>query len=137
MRGHDASEKIWAARFSPTPVTAACRGGFVDDDLREARTLRRELLPKPVGHVLDGRIGETGNFVQVAVIEILEQWPHGLADVRVIIEPTGLGIDLALHAHFHFETVPVHLTAFVPFRRTGQRLRGLEGKVFGQSNSHF
>jgi hypothetical protein len=43
--------------------------GLVNYDLRESGQIRRELLPEPVSHVLDGWILEAGHLVQVPVIE--------------------------------------------------------------------
>src|SRR5947209_3452086 len=86
---------------------------FVDDDLAQARALRREPLPKPRGHVFDGWIFQAGNLVEIAVIEVLDQRSHRVADLRVIVKPSGRRIDLALDAHLHLEAVPVHPAALV------------------------
>jgi len=93
--------------------------------------MRREFLPEPGRHSFDSWIFEARNIVQVRVIQLVYQWLHRVADPRVIVDPTCLRIDFAFNRHFHFETVSMHLAAFVARRRFWQCLRGLKKEVLG------
>ena len=137
----DWSGRRLEARRSMIPslpaIAAPRRRRLVDDDLGEARTLRRELFPKPRGHVFDRRIFESGDFIQVGMIKHLHERLHRPADDGMIVKPSRRGIGPAFHAHFDLKTMPVHLPAFVTLRRTRQSLRGFEGEVFGEANFHW
>ena len=106
------------------------------DDFTEAGALRLELLPKPRRHIFNGRILETFDVVEVRMIEPLHERLHGGTNLSVIVNPTGLWIDLAFDRDLQFKTVPMHPTAFVSFRGTGQSLGRFEGEILGESRSH-
>lgn len=118
-----------ASRLSSVINTARGRR-FVDDDFAKAGALRLELSPKPRGHVLNRWVFQTAELVQISVIEHLNDRFHGGADVRVIVNPAGAGVDFAFHGNFDLETMPMHPSAFVALRGLGQRLRSFEGEIF-------
>lgn len=118
-----------------TQRAPGCRG-FMHDNFSQSRTLRRELLPKPSAHVFNGRVLKSRNLVQVAMIHPLQQWPHRLGNIGMIIKPAGRRIALPFHRDFHFKTVPVHPAALMSLRCVGQGLCSLEGKILGQTKFH-
>lgn len=100
------------------------------DYFAKAGTEWLKFLPKPRRHVFDRRIVEPGDFVEIRMVEALNERLHGRSNLRVVIKPAGHRIDLAFHGNFDFETVSMHSAAFVAFRRIGQRLGRLESKIF-------
>lgn len=119
-----------------TPINAARSGCFVHHDFAKAGTERLKFLPKPRCHVFDRRIIESSDFVEIRVIELLQERFHRRANFSVIIKPAGRRIDVAFHRDFDFETVPVHPAAFVTLGRIRQCLGRFESKIFYQANPH-
>lgn len=112
------------------------RRRFVDHDLRQAREIGCEFLPEPVGHILNRRVLQTGNLIEIAVIKLIYDRLHKLADTRMVVEPAGRLVDFAFDRDLHFEAVPMHLPALMTLRGARKGLRGFEHEVFGQSNFH-
>ena len=108
----------------------------MDGDLRQPRKLGLKVTPKPCRHQFDRGIFQPRQVVQVSVIEHLEEGIHGTTDPRMIVNPAGLGIDLPINRNLHFETVPVHLAAFVADGYFREGLGGLESEVLDQAGSH-
>lgn len=137
---HEARKLAREARLpsvSLRAAKAATRGGsFVHDDLGKAGQLRGKFRPEPDAHIFDGRIFEAGDFVEVGMVEHVEQRLHRAGNIRVIVEPAGLRIGLALDADLQLEAVPVHPAALVALGRGRQSLRGLKLKILGKSESH-
>ena len=105
-------------------------------NFRQTGQRRRKLDPEPFAHVLDGGIFQPLDFVEIAVVELFHQRFHRLADFGVIVNPARLGVALAFHRNLQLEAVAVHLLAFVTSRGLGQRLRGLEIEIFGETELH-
>jgi len=124
------------SRLKLAAEDATRAGRFVDDDLAQARQLRSEFPPEPGSHVLDGGIFKAFDLIEIRVIEPLHEWVHGTADFCVVINPANLRIDIALDGDFHFETVPMHLRAFVRGRQAGECLGSFEAEVFDDSAFH-
>jgi hypothetical protein len=98
--------------------------------------LGSESLPKPAGHVFDGRILQAWDLIEIGMIEHLRERAHCSADGGMIEEPAGFRIDGALDGNLHLKTVPVHLAALVALRSEGQCLGGFECEIFGQADLH-
>lgn len=89
------------------------------DDLAEARALGFQFLPKPFSHVLNRWVLQALNVVEVCVVEGFQKWSHGLADLRMVVNPAGFWIDVSLDRHFDFKTMSVHSATFVTLRGVG------------------
>ena len=107
------------------------------DDLAEARALGFQFLPKPFSHVLNRWILQALNFIQVCVVENFQKWFHGLADLRMVVNPAGFWIDVSLDRHFDFKTMSVHPATFVTLRGVGQSLCRFESEVLRQARAHM
>src|SRR5437762_13319707 len=57
-------------------IHAARRRRFVHDNFTKTWAKRFQLFPKPCRHVLDGRIFQARNFVEIRMIELLHNWLH-------------------------------------------------------------
>ena len=115
---------------------AACGGGFVDDDLAEPGAIGLQFFPKPRSHVLDGGIFEAGGFVEIGVVELVDERVHGPADLCVIVDPADFGIYLAFDGDLNPEAVAMHLFTFVIAGEVGQGLGGFEAEFFDESGAH-
>ena len=109
----------------------------MNDDFAEAGQLRGEPAPEPCGHVFDGGVFQTFDFVQIGVVEEFNDRMHRAADFRMIIEPADVLIDHALDADFQLEAVAVHALAFVVSWQRGEGLGGFKSEVLGDSAFHF
>ena len=69
----------------------------MNDDLTEARAAGSKLFPEPGSHQLDGRIFEARDIVQVGVIQLRYERFHRLAYQSVIVNPSGLPVNLSLN----------------------------------------
>ncbi len=98
-------------------------------DLAKAGTERLKFLPEPRGHVFNRRIIQPRDFVEIGVIELLDERLHRRADLGVIVKPAGRWIDGAFHRNLDFETVPVHPPALVALGRIRQRLGRFKIKI--------
>ena len=104
------------------PITASDGRGFMDHYLAEAGALRNQLIPYPYGKILKRRILKSVDFIQVPVVELLDDFPGRLADLRVIVKPAHFRIDLPLDGNLKAETVAVHPPAFMPGRHMRQHM---------------
>ena len=109
----------------------------MDDHFAEAGAIRGEPSPEPDGEIFECRIFQAFDVVEAAVIELVDDFPRGLADFRMVIEPAHFRVHLALDRNFHAETVAVHPSAFVPRRHVRQNMGRLETEIPGQSNFHL
>ena len=117
-------------------INATSGRGLVNDDLNQAREIGRKFFPKPAGHDLDGGVFQAGNFVEIAMIEQLDQGVHRPADLGVIVNPTRGGIDLALDDDLDLETVAMHGSALMTSGDVGERLGGFKTIIFGKAGFH-
>src|SRR5687768_1737357 len=58
---------------------------FMHDDLTESGAKRLQLLPEPGRHVFDRWVLQAGNFVEIGMIELLQNRFHRGADFGVIV----------------------------------------------------
>ena len=80
-----------------TAIGAASGWRFVNDDFAEAWTEGAKFFPEPGSHQLDGRIFEARDIVQVGVIQLRYERFHRFAYQRVIVNPSGLPVNLSLN----------------------------------------
>jgi uncharacterized SAM-binding protein YcdF (DUF218 family) len=95
------------------------RRRFVNDDFAEPRAIRLQLAPEPCRHELDRWILKTFDFVQVRMIQQLQQRTHRIRDLRMVIHPAHVFIHLSFHRNLKLKTVPMHETTLMPLRRIG------------------
>jgi hypothetical protein len=108
----------------------------MDYDLAETRATGFEPFPQPRRHVLDGRVLQTLNIVQIRMIELFDERFHRRADASVVVEPAGHRVNFPLDRNLNLETVAMHSPAFVFRRDIRKRLRGFESEILCQTNSH-
>src|SRR5690606_19535225 len=95
-----------------------------------------EPLPEPGREHLARRVLEALDFVQVVVIQQLEEGLPGLVDHRVIDEPARAGVRLALDGEVDLEAVAVQARTFVARGHLGQAVGGFEVQVADESDFH-
>lgn len=108
----------------------------MQDDFAETGKLRSQLLPQPGTHVFDGGVFQTFDLVEIGMIELLHERLHRFGNLCVIVNPADVWIGLAFDGDLQLEGVAVHLGAFVFAGEIGQRLSGLETKVFDDACAH-
>ena len=111
--------------------------GLVEDNLAQSGALRGQFSPEPGAHVFDSGIFQAFNLVEIGMVQLFQQWGHRLADLRVIVDPANLRIDLSLNRNLDLEAVPVHFLALVILRNVGQCLGRFECEIFGQACTHI
>src|SRR5687768_2128184 len=117
-------------------VFAARVARLEDGDLHEWRKLRLHLIPDPLRKVLARRVLETGEVVQVIVVEpIVERLPDGV-DLTVVDEPTGRGVDRTRDRDLDLEGMTVQAPALVALGDLGQKVSRFEAKLVDEANLH-
>jgi len=108
----------------------------VDHNFGEPGQLGIQLFPKPICHQLDRGVFQSGDIVEVRVVELLHNRSHGSTNERMIVKPSGLRIHFALDGNFDSECVAVDAGTLVASRDFGQTLRGFDNKIFGEADLH-
>ena len=116
-------------RLLVADVLAAACACFVDADLGQLRQERLELLPDPFREVLAGRILETGNVIQIVVVEAFIERLEYRFDFGEITYPAGMRINIALQIDSDLEGMAMQATAFVSL--------GYMRKPMGRLESEF
>lgn len=83
-------------------------------------------VPDPNGEVFEGRVFQSGDIVQVTMIELLDDLLGCLADLGMIIEPAQLRVDFAFHRDLDAKTMAMDASTFVPRRHVGKHMGGFE-----------
>lgn len=102
----------------------------MDDDARQQRQARLELGPDPAREILAGRIVETGNVIEIVMVELFEQRRERGFDVGEVHDPAEFRIERSAHVHFDVERVSVQPRAFVPGRHLRQPVCGFDTECF-------
>jgi hypothetical protein len=84
-------------RFLLAAVDAARGRCFVHHDFAKTRKLRFQFLPEPFSHFFNRRVLQALDVIEIGVIQQFHQRFHCVADSGVIVNPSGLWIDIALH----------------------------------------
>src|SRR5258708_875297 len=111
-------------------IFAATGTGFMYDDTRQAGEPRLEPAPDPHRQHLAGRVLESGDVVEVAVVEGLEGVLHRGAEVGKVAHPAGVGGYRASHVNADDKGVTVEAGTLVLRRHVGQAMRGLDAERF-------
>ena len=101
------------------------------NDLAETWALAFQLSPEPLRHVFNRWVLQAYDLVEVRVVEYFQKWLHGLADLGVVVNPSGFRIDVPIDRHFNLKTVSVYAAAFVTFWGLRQSLCRFESEVLG------
>ena len=126
MAGSDA-----CALLSLSAIDAARSGCFVHNDLAETWALAFQFSPEPLRHVFNRWVLQAFNVVEVRMVEYFQKWLHGLADLGVVVNPSGFRIDVPVDRHFDFKTVSVYAATFVTLWSLRQSLCRFESEVLG------
>jgi hypothetical protein len=98
----------------------------------EAGELRSEFFQSQPAIISMVGFSSLGDVVQVAVVDLLKDRLHRGADERMVVEPAGFGIDLALDRDFDRESVAVESLAHLcPAGTLVRALGGFEDEIFG------
>ena len=109
-----------------TAVDALGGAGFGDDNLLEDGKSGFQLVPDPFGDVLAGGVFETGDFIEVMVVQLLPVGFEGLGNFRVVDQPAQLLVAVAFDHDLGAEAVAVKAAALVVFRQVRQQVCGFE-----------
>ena len=99
---------------------------------RDARDLWQfglQSLPNPSCQVFACGILETGNLVQIPMIERVVQWLPAPVEVGKIKKPARIFVDGTRNRDLNFETMPMKSRALVSFRNTRKTMRRFEPKL--------
>lgn len=97
-------------------------------DLAQGRQCWLEGFPNPHCQPFAGRIFQTGNVIEAAMIQLREDRLERRFHFGEIHDPTRIGRGLAAHMHFDAKRMAMHTRAFVPGRHTRQPVRSFELK---------
>src|SRR5205085_3955752 len=113
---------------SVAAVDAAGGAGLAYDDAVEQRQRRLEPLPDPLREPLAGRIVEPLDLVQIAMVELVEQWLEGGLHVCEVHHPPEPRVDRSGDVNLDLERMPMHARALVSVRHVRQPMRRLDLK---------
>src|SRR5438552_243692 len=68
--------------YSASAIDTPRRTGFGHNYLRQQRESGFEFLPDPDGNVFAGGVFETGNFVEIKMVQLFPDWMEGFGDIR-------------------------------------------------------
>jgi hypothetical protein len=102
----------------------------VQDDTGKQRHLGFDLIPKPDGDALAGRILKAGQVIEQMMIELLDQGLYHPFEIGKIHDPAKMGIKWAIHIYPQTIGMPVDAPALVLLRYMRQKVGGVEGEVF-------
>ena len=117
---------------SVSAVFAATGAGFVDPDAGQLGKERFELLPDPFGDNFAGGVFQTGNIVQIVMVELLVEWLEDRFDLRKIPNPAGVRVDLAFDIDGNAEGMAMQAPTFMPLGYMGEAVGRFENKLFEQ-----
>ena len=102
----------------------------MDDHLAQRAERRLETTPDPDRELFAGRILQTGNVVEAAMIDLVEDRRESGLDVGEIHHPARVRLRFTRNMDFHAERMPVHSRAFVARRDIRQAVRRLDLEYF-------
>ena len=104
--------------------------GFGYHDFREQGQAGDEPVPNPEGNLFAGGVFESGDLVEVAMVELFPERTEGGGDVGVVDQPAEVRIAGARHREFNLEAVAMQPPAFVVRREFGQEMGRFKLKGF-------
>lgn len=100
----------------------------MDHNCAEKRQQRTHLIKDPAGQILTGRILQTGDLIEVMVIQPLISRLEQTLDLGKVHDPSGVRIDIAAQMQLDAERMPVQSRALVALGHVGQPMRRFERK---------
>jgi len=85
-----------------------------------------ERVPDPYRQALAGRVFQTRNFVEIAMIQAFEHRPKRRLHIGEIHHPSGFRPRISAHMHFDPKGMAVQTRAFVASRYVRQAMRGFD-----------
>lgn len=117
-------------------IDATAGARLVDTNRAEFRQQRLQFFPDEFGQDFTGRVFQTGNVVQVVMVQALIERLEDRLDFREIADPAGVRIEVAAQVDRHFERVTVQAAALVAFRHVGQAVACLRWRPDSRPISH-
>ncbi len=91
------------------------------------------MIPEPDRNIFRGRILQTGNVVEIIMIEmIFDERFYDLTDFRIIDQPTGMRIDFTFEMKFKTKAMTVKSFAFMAVGYVGKKMSGVEAEFFSE-----
>lgn len=111
-------------------VDAATGACFSQFDPTECRQKRLELIPNPYCQVFTGGIFQTGNIVEVVVVQLFVYGLEHHLELGEIHQPAGMGLGVSSEVERDAKTVAMQAGTFVALGDVGQAMGCLKGKLF-------
>ena len=98
----------------------------MDCHFAEQRQAWLHLVPDPASEIFARRIFETGNLVEIVMVEpIVRRLKRGLY-IGEVHDPTARRIDLAAHLQLDAKGMPMQTCTFMAHRYIRQAMRGFD-----------
>ena len=104
----------------------------MDTDTGQLGKKGLELLPDPFGDDFAGGVFQTGDIVQIVMVELLVEWLEDRFDLRKIPNPAGVRVDLAFDIDGNAEGMAMQASTFMPLGHMGKAVGRFEHKLFEQ-----
>ena len=102
----------------------------MDDNLAQRSERRLQPTPNPDRKLLAGRIFQTRNIIEAAMIDCVEHRREGCLDIGEIHHPAGVRLRLAGNVDFHAKRMPVQPRAFMARGNVRETVRRLDLEYF-------
>ena len=112
------------------PIYAPAGTGLADLNLAQEWQSRLEVFPDPAGDIFAGGVVESGNVVQVVVIQLFEDGFEAVLEFGEVHDPSCRLRCITLCAQSHTKRVPMQARALMSRRDVGQAMRCLKVKLF-------
>ena len=113
-------------RQSAVRVGTTRGAGFMHDDAVQQRQTRPQRVPDPARQRLAGRILQTREVIQIAMVEAIEYRLEGGFQVGEVHDPSEHRVRFATHVDLDSKRMPVQARAFVPVGYVRQAMRRLD-----------
>lgn len=108
----------------------------MNHDTTEQRHARLERLPDPGGEILAGRIFQPRHFIEVAMIQCLEDRRERLLDLGKVHHPAQLRIDRSRYVDFDTKRVSMQARTLMSGWDLGQAVRRFDLENLEQIHGH-
>lgn len=96
------------------------------DDFGKVRKGWLQVMPNPDRQAFAGGVLQPFDFVQVAVVQLIEDRPKRCFDIGKVHAPPGMFTEIAGDADFDAKRVTVQSRTLVPLRNIWQPVRGFD-----------
>jgi hypothetical protein len=112
------------------PVYTSAGTGLTDLNLTQEWHKWLQFYPDPAGDIFAGGVGESGNVVEVVVIQLFEYGFEAGLEFGEVHYPSGGLRSIASCTQAHMKRVPVQARTLVSLRDIGQTMCCLKVKLF-------